>query len=527
MARILTEPSERVARSLGQFGANIVTSLRSQGGSAEPADSSAVVRPTAQGRRRVDRAAAVADLEVQMAADGAGVAGPADRPEPLAGPDAVAAVDAGWSDQVGVEVAAVLTALAALAGVGDAATGGGAGTIKGCAKKRGGQLRIVAAGKHCRRGERTIRLNRQGRQGPRGLRGPTGQQGARGETASAGLPGARGLTGPPGPQGPRGDQGPPGETAYSVVDGGSCTDIQAAIDALPAGGGAVLVKAGSYTCDDSIVIDRDSVTLRGTGAATVLGLGDEVNRPVLILGQTIANPTTTRSHIHVADLSIDGNRAQQAHQCSTSECEGGDFLRNNGISLRRVADTLVENVSVENARSGGLVVEMGSRRVAVRDFTASNSEFDGLAGYNTEDSLFTGLDLHDNEKAGLSFDTDFDHNTISDSTLTGNGSVGVFMRHASDNLFTDIRIRDSFEFGVFLAENAETFGPALGNTFTGMVISGSGDVGAPASVGFGMRVADASCTDNVIVASQLVGNRDGGISEATSGLVTEEAVIVR
>jgi hypothetical protein len=48
------------------------------------------------------------DLEVEVAADGAGVAGLADRADSLAGPDPIAAVDEGRSDQVGVEVAAVL-----------------------------------------------------------------------------------------------------------------------------------------------------------------------------------------------------------------------------------------------------------------------------------------------------------------------------------------------------------------------------------------------------------------------------------
>jgi hypothetical protein len=48
------------------------------------------------------------DLEVQVAADGAGVAGLADRADSLAGPDAVATVDGRRANQVGVEVAAVL-----------------------------------------------------------------------------------------------------------------------------------------------------------------------------------------------------------------------------------------------------------------------------------------------------------------------------------------------------------------------------------------------------------------------------------
>jgi hypothetical protein len=133
----------------------------------------------------------------------------------------------------------------------------------------------------------------------------------------------------------------------------------------------------------------------------------------------------------------------------------------------REARYRVEGVGVENARSGGLVVEMGSRRVTVRDFSASNSQFDGLAGYDTEDSLFTGLDLHDNLAAGLSFDNDFDHNP------------------------------------------------------------GSGDSAAPANEGFGMKVVDASCTDNLVVASQFAGNRDGDVFEAASGLLTKEASITR
>lgn len=48
------------------------------------------------------------DLEVELAADGAGVAGLADAADVLTGPDALAAMDGGGGDHVGVEVAAPL-----------------------------------------------------------------------------------------------------------------------------------------------------------------------------------------------------------------------------------------------------------------------------------------------------------------------------------------------------------------------------------------------------------------------------------
>jgi hypothetical protein len=352
---------------------------------------------------------------------------------------------------------------------------------------------------------------------PAGAVGRTGATGAAGATGATGLPGAKGDPGPGGPAGATGATGAAGRDAGTIVDGGDCAAIQAAIDGLPAGGGAVLVRPGTYTCGAPIVIDRDRVTLRGSGRSTVLKLGAHVNRPVIVLGQTIETPTTTRSDIEVSDLSIDGNRALQDHECSTGPCGVGGYLRNNGLSLRRVADVLVQNVSVTGARSGGLVVEKVSRRVTVRDLSVTDSFFDGLAGYETEDSTFTGLSLYGNDGSGLSFDLRFDHNIVSDSVIAGNGDNGVFMRDSRDNMFAELEIRDSANHGLFLAQvDADTSKPASGNTFVGMVVSGSAN--------FAMRVNDPSCVDYLVVGSQFIGS---GLSEASAGLVQVFGTITR
>jgi|GEM_PF-386930 len=399
-------------------------------------------------------------------------------------------------------------ALAGFAGLSYARLAAQTGTVTVCAKKKGGQLRLPASGSSCGKGERRLTLDREG---PKGERGPAG---------------AAGPVGPIGPEGPRGSAGPPGQTAQTVVDGGSCDDIQAAIDGLPAAGGAVLVKAGTYTCDGSVVIDRDDVSLRGVGPATVLRLADEATEPVLVVGQTIENPTVVRRGVRVADLAIDGNRTHQEYECSGGPCEGGEYLHNNGVSLRHVEDVRVENVTVTAARSGGLVVDQGSRRVEVRDLNSSDNEFDGLGGYETEDSLFTGLFLHDNKKAGLTFDDNFNHNTVSDAVIAHNDSQGLFMRYSRDDLFSDVQIRDSGLQGAFLAQVGSDAGtPAAGNTFTGLVVSDSGRINS--GEGFGMRVNDATCTENLVTSSQFIEDPAGGISEASSGLVHQFAVITR
>ncbi len=388
-----------------------------------------------------------------------------------------------------------LLAVVAIGGLAYATIPGSDGVITTCFKKKSGRLRVIDPDKrHCKGSERTLTFNQRGETGPRGQRGASGSA---------------------------------GKDAGTIVDGGNCADIQHAIDALPGGGGAVIVRGGTYACSAPIVIDRNNVSLRGSGGGTVLRLANHANRPVLILGQTTATPSVTRRNIDVADLAIDGNRAQQDFECSNGPCSGSDYLRNNGISVRRVEDAAVEHVSVRNAKSGGLVAELGSRRLTVRDFTTSGSEFDGLAAYQTQDSLFTGLNLHDNDGAGLSFDIDFNNNVISDSVLAANGDVGIFMRDSSDNLFTDVAIRDSGSYGAFLAQvDGDTTKPASGNTFSSMMISRSSQ-GPGTGDGYGMRVNDASCTDNLVVGSQFVDNPDGDISEPSPGLVERSAVITR
>lgn len=311
-----------------------------------------------------------------------------------------------------------------------------------------------------------------------------------------------------------------------------CAAIQAAIDSLPPAGGQIIVEAGVYTCTAPIVIDRDNVDLRGQGPATVLRLANGANAPVLVIGQTIPVPTVIGRNIRVADLVIDGNRVNQ-----TSETwPAVPALRNNGITLRRVEDSLVERVTVFSARSGGLVSELGSRRVTVRDFTSFNNQFDGLAAYETEDSTLSGLYLYNNCFAGLSFDLDFNNNIVSDVVIFRSpntssincqphlpagvvGKVGVFMRDSLDNEFHGLQIRNSREHGIFLAHDQDATTQASGNTFNGVVVSQSG--------GAGLRVNNASCVNNLVVGSQFIGNTGGSISEATPGLVQVFGTIFR
>lgn len=310
------------------------------------------------------------------------------------------------------------------------------------------------------------------------------------------------------------------ESLAVTVKGNTCDAIQKTIDKLPEIGGEVIIPAGKYTCTTPIILDRDNVIVRGEGAATLLRVADKANIPVFVMGQTIRTPTTTRRYVQVKNLHIDGNRVNQTSECMGGPCSDQFPLRNNGITIRRCEDCVVDNVTVYGAISGGLVTELGCYRLMIRDYTSYDNEYDGFAGYETENSTFSGINLYNNKGAGISTDIHFDNNKFSDVTITNTRTVGIFMRDSSNNSFTNVHIRNTKQHGIFLAQvDDDITKPAAGNTFNSIVITGSG--------GYGILISDASCVNNLFVASQYIDNVKGCYGEAASNLIEGVGAICR
>jgi hypothetical protein len=114
----------------------------------------------------------------------------------------------------------VISTLALILAVGGgtayAASSGGsasAGTLKLCAAKKTGALRLASAG-GCKGSEMALSVDARGPVGPVGAAGATGPAGAAGSPGPAGPSGATGPAGPAGAQGERGvigERGTPGE----------------------------------------------------------------------------------------------------------------------------------------------------------------------------------------------------------------------------------------------------------------------------------------------------------------------------
>jgi hypothetical protein len=294
-------------------------------------------------------------------------------------------------------------------------------------------------------------------------------------------------------------------TVVNLSAGSTGVEIQKALDSLPNSGGEVVLAAGIFEVAQPIILQRDNQILRGSGAVTILRLADGANCPVIILGEPLNQPRHMVSHLRVAELSIDGNRLHQQRECWRFSGEGSQ-IRNNGITVQTVSDSTVEHVTSSRCRSGGLVTSHIVRRLTVRDFTAFDNQFDGVACYETEESLFTQLYLHDNPGAGISLDLAFNHNVISNAVLTAN-NLGIFMRASRNNQFVNVTIRDSRQYGVFMAQaEAQTalgWGPAprtecADNLFNNLVTTNCGSAA--------FHVNNASCTNNIISCARFEGN---------------------
>ena len=314
---------------------------------------------------------------------------------------------------------------------------------------------------------------------------------------------------------------PPVDVTLSASASGA--EIQKALDALPPGGEVVL-GAGRYEISQPLMLRHDFETLRGSGPGTVLHLADGANCPLVILGPPMTERKHPAAHLRLADLQIDGNRKNQKVERWGTACDGAEF-NNDGVEIWKVTDVVVEHVTCCRCRSGGLV-SAEARRLVVSDFEAYDNQFDGLACYQTEESRFEGLRLHDNLAAGISLDLAFDHNLITNAVLAGN-DLGVFMRHSRNNEFKGVTISKCRHHGIFMAQTtaptakgwrASPGTQCIGNNFENLMVNDCG--------GKAFQVNDASCTNNVVEGARFLRNILGGMSQpATNPVVLREVAL--
>ena len=269
----------------------------------------------------------------------------------------------------------------------------------------------------------------------------------------------------------RGDSAAPEPAEPGVVDAGDHKSLQAAIDALPAGGGVVRIPPGNYELTEPLRLTTGEVLLEGAGPATHLINRNADGKPALSIGPAdIEEKGNSRIwRVQVADLRISGSEKSGDGILARGVNEiyltgvGVDHNGGHGVNLidcyedPRICDCLMTyngGAGLNILRGHDIVVNANQFEENVDAVRCIDSFNLCMNGNNLDDHLGNGVVIENTYGSVLSgnmieeckgiaviMDRDCYGNTVSANVIAHNEGGGVELRDAwgcaiSANTFT-------------------------------------------------------------------------------------------
>jgi len=335
----------------------------------------------------------------------------------------------------------------------------------------------------------------------------------------------------------------------SVVDAAKYPSLQAALDAVPEGGGIVRLPPGRFELHKPLVLTRGQTRIEGCGAATHLVNLNTSGAPALVIHSANypKNPRARIWRVQVADFRISGNpksgdglRAEGVNEIYVHGLSV-DHHGAHGVNLiacyedPRVSDAII----TYNAQAGLNIV--GGHNIVVNDQFEENQDAvrcidsfnlcmngnnlddhlrHGVVIENTYGSVVSGNMIEECGGTAVVMDRDCYGNTVSANVLAHNGG-GVDLIDAwgcaiSANTFTM-----SKTIGVAVRAGSGRI-TITGNNFSnahiggkekrqdaaeGVLLAGAGDVVVSGNIFTGMQrggvQADAACTRIAVTGNVL------------------------
>jgi parallel beta-helix repeat protein len=282
--------------------------------------------------------------------------------------------------------------------------------------------------------------------------------------------------------------------AYNSIDAGSAdyicdgtddqVEINTAINNLPAGGGSIYLKEGTYILGDQISISQSNVCLVGTGAGTVLKIKDGKDADMNVIY------ASGQGNLLVEDLRIDGNKVNQ-----TAGSMYGIYFT--GVDNSKIVDCWVENLSL-----CGIYLDVSSNDNTVTGNTCQENNYYGIYLGNSSNSS--------------------NNNTVTGNTCQGN-DLGIFLDGSSNNTVTGNTCQGNDSEGISLGESSNNTvslnivmsnSQSANNTYDGIYIYNEGDYnsiqgntvrrGTGANQQrYGIRIDTADCDGNLVINNDL------------------------
>jgi hypothetical protein len=224
------------------------------------------------------------------------------------------------------------------------------------------------------------------------------------------------------------------------ADEGDYTDIQNAIDALPASGGSIFIKAGTYyiTTSSGLNVTKSNVSLVGEGFSTILKVPMNVtgwSNLVEISGNNLGNITfqylmfdgSSDSTVeHGYAININGSALYTGnHDIWIDHCYFYN-IKSHNVVASIVTDLKMTNCLVENIGLDGIVMSLPTRNIV------ANNHFINCIAYGVG-ALVSGIDvtISNNQIDTATNNAIFVENTIggtiNNNLVTACGGRGIYL----------------------------------------------------------------------------------------------------
>ena len=270
-------------------------------------------------------------------------------------------------------------------------------------------------------------------------------------------------------------------------------EINAAITALPATGGEIVILDGTYNITAKINVTKDNVSIRGNGNATILKrmYNSSVKEGVITL--------TSRSGCKIANLQMEGNKTSYIHNnnygiylsSSSDNTVTGNTCNNNygsGIYLSESSNNTVTYNTCNNNNYGIRLSSSNNNTVTGNTCNNGSSSSHGIYLSESSNNTVTGNTCNNNNRGF--YLSSSSNNTITGNTCNNNSSYGIYLYSSSDNTVTGNTCNNNSN-GIYLYSSSDN------NAITGNICNNNNNYGICLS---------SSCNYNCIVGNVLVGN---------------------
>ncbi len=247
------------------------------------------------------------------------------------------------------------------------------------------------------------------------------------------------------------------------------TEINQAIQALPATGGEIVILDGTYNIAARINVTKDNVSIRGNGNATILKrmFNSSVAEGVITL--------TSRSGCKIANLQIEGNRTSYTNSnnygiylvASSDNTVTGNTCNNNSYGIYLVSssnnNTITGNTcNNNNSYSYGIYLDASSNNTVTGN-TCNNNSY-GIYLSSSSNNTVTGNTCNNNSNSGIYLEYLSDNNTVTGNTCNNNNSYsyGIYLDASSNNNTVTGNICNNNSYGIYL--NSSSNNTVIGNT---------------------------------------------------------------